>query len=258
MTVVLGLDLSLTSSGWARLVDGRVVTGTLRPPVGLRGAARLSWVCDRVDGLVDGSSPALALGQKSAGAAGECVPNASHQLRTDGLQLDRGSDGVVDGVVGGAGSAAADDADGSHAAPVGLVVVEGYSFGSQGRATFSVGELGGAVRVKLFERGVPFVEVSPAVLKKFATGSGSAGKDGVLLAAARRGGKLFAGMSNDEADAFWLLAAGYAALASRGVGGELVGVPTLQSGALEKVDWRPLDGLLSGGAVLPVGAAAVG
>lgn len=214
MLTVLGLDLSLTSSGWARMVGDRVVTGTLRPGGKLSGAARLSWVCREVSALVDGSSPRLLQG--GGGSAGDPVAGA----------------GVVQGV-----------------APVDVVVVEGYSFGSQGRATFSVGELGGAVRVALFDAGVPFVEVPPAVLKKFAAGSGSATKDEVLLAAVRRAGGVFAGMSNDEADAFWLLAAGYEALVSSGSGVRVVGVPAGQVEALGAVDWSAVSGVGGSGAV---------
>jgi crossover junction endodeoxyribonuclease RuvC len=130
---------------------------------------------------------------------------------------------------------------------VSLVLLEGYSFGSQGRATFSIGELGGAVRMTLFRLGVPFVEVPPAVLKKFAVGSGQASKDEVLLAAARRGGDMFVGSSNDEADAFWLLVAGYAAAAARSVSVvPLLRMPAVQVAALEQVEWGPLVGVLAG------------
>ena len=184
---LLGLDLSLTSSGWALPAQDAVQTGMLRPGSRLSGAARLSWVCERVAELV-GEGPDM----------------------------------------------------------VSLALIEGYSFGSQGRATFSIGELGGAVRMTLHRLGVPFVEVPPAVLKKFAVGSGQASKDEVLLAAARRGGELFTGSSNDEADAFWLLAAGYAAAASRSHSvSPLLRMPAAQVAALEQVDWSALDGVLA-------------
>jgi hypothetical protein len=196
---LLALDLSLTSSGWARL-DGEVVaSGTLRPGTKLAGAARLAWVCDRVVELLN-------------------------------CECDSEGDGEGDGKSG----------------RVSLVVLEGYSFGSQGRATFSIGELGGAVRMTLFRLGVPFVEVPPAVLKKFAVGSGQASKDEVLLAAARRGGDRFVGSSNDEADAFWLLAAGLSAGSLRSPAVKpLLKMPAAQVAALEQVDWEPLTTALS-------------
>lgn len=82
-----------------------------------------------------------------------------------------------------------------------LVVIEGYAFGARGRATFNIGELGGCVRMLLFRDQIPFVEVPPACLKRYATGRGNATKDAVLSAAVLRSGRA---MSNDEADAWWL------------------------------------------------------
>jgi len=90
-----------------------------------------------------------------------------------------------------------------------LVVIEGYSFGSRGRAVFNIGELGGVVRVMLHEESYDFVEVPPTSLKKFATGKGNAPKDAVLASAIRAG---FRGDNNDEADAWWLWKMGYAIL----------------------------------------------
>ena len=83
-----------------------------------------------------------------------------------------------------------------------LVVIEGYSFGSQGRATFSIGELGGVIRLELHRAGVPWLLVPPSVLKKWATGKGNADKDTMLETAIRK--YAFEGHGNDEADA-WLL-----------------------------------------------------
>ena len=89
------------------------------------------------------------------------------------------------------------------AAGAGLVVLEGYSFGSRGRAVFDIGELGGVVRLALYRRGIPYVDVPPAALKKYATGRGNASKEEVLVAAVRRLG--YEGSSTDVADALWLL-----------------------------------------------------
>ena len=84
-----------------------------------------------------------------------------------------------------------------------LVVMEGYSFGSKGRAVFQIGELGGVLRMTAYRMGVPVVEIAPGNLKKFATGNGKAGKDQMLAAAIRK--LAYDGFSNDEADAMWLL-----------------------------------------------------
>jgi len=81
-----------------------------------------------------------------------------------------------------------------------LVVIEGYSFGSQGRSVFQIAELGGILRWKLHRMEVPFVDVPPSTLKKYATGIGNANKDVMIAAAIRRFG--FEGSDNNEADAF--------------------------------------------------------
>lgn len=95
-----------------------------------------------------------------------------------------------------------------------VAVLEGYSMG-QARGTsrpFLSGELGGVVRLMLFERGIPYVDVAPATLKLFATGKGKGRKEGVLVAAAHRLG--YRGDSSDEADAMWLYALGMHLLGS--------------------------------------------
>jgi len=56
--------------------------------------------------------------------------------------------------------------------------LEGYSIESQNRP-FDLGEVGGAVRLCLYDHGVPFVVVPPTSLKKFVTGNGQAKKDKV-------------------------------------------------------------------------------
>ncbi len=85
------------------------------------------------------------------------------------------------------------------------VFIEGYSMGaqrgSQGVAQM-LGELGGVVRLALYERDIVFVDVPPAVLKKFATGKGNAGKPDMLAAAIRCG---YEGSNDNNAvDAWWL------------------------------------------------------
>jgi Holliday junction resolvasome RuvABC endonuclease subunit len=84
-----------------------------------------------------------------------------------------------------------------------LVVIEGYAFGAKNQAgVHAIGELGGIVRVALFEFGVPVVEIPPASLKLFATGKGNAPKDEVLAAAIRQLG--YDGHDHNLADALWL------------------------------------------------------
>lgn len=83
-----------------------------------------------------------------------------------------------------------------------LVVLEGYSYASAQKA-HQIGEMGGVLRLHLHRLGMPFIEVPPSSLKKWATGRGNAGKEEVLAEAIRRLG--YDGHSNDEADALWLL-----------------------------------------------------
>lgn len=97
-----------------------------------------------------------------------------------------------------------DTLDGGLDGPPRLVVLEGYSMGTQRQASHAhaLGELGGVIRVALWERNIAFVEVPPASLKLAATGRGNARKEEVLAAAIRRLG--YEGADNNEADALWL------------------------------------------------------
>jgi crossover junction endodeoxyribonuclease RuvC len=116
-----------------------------------------------------------------------------------------------------------------------IVVLEGYSFGSKGRAVINLGELGGVIRLALRDRGTPYVEVPPANVKKYATGRGNAPKEEVLAAAIRR--LNFAGHDHNEADAWWLRAM---ALDHYGEISEPI-VPKAQRAELAKVAWPKLE-----------------
>lgn len=111
-----------------------------------------------------------------------------------------------------------------------LVVLEGYSFASRGRAIISLGELGGVVRYRLHLKGIPYVEVPPSCRAKYATGKGNAGKDAVLAEAIRR--LDYGGHSHDEADALWLLA-----MTLDRYGIHRSNVPKSHRAGLEKVPW---------------------
>jgi crossover junction endodeoxyribonuclease RuvC len=90
---------------------------------------------------------------------------------------------------------------------IGLVVVEGPSFGSVTGSQHERGGLWWMVVEAIDRRGIPWMQVPPAVLKKYATGRGNAPKDEVLAAAIRRFPES-AIRGNDEADALWLAAIG--------------------------------------------------
>jgi crossover junction endodeoxyribonuclease RuvC len=81
------------------------------------------------------------------------------------------------------------------------IAIEGYSFGSPYRA-HQLGELGGGIRMWLWQCATPYIDVAPPTLKKFATGSGRAKKDELRLAVWKRWGKEF--KTEHEVDAFVL------------------------------------------------------
>ena len=109
-----------------------------------------------------------------------------------------------------------------------LVVIEGFSFGSNNRSAREIGGLGWVVRVALHEAGIPWCEVPPSTLKKYATGKGTAGKVEMVVAARERLG--YGGHDDNEADALWLRAFGLDLL-----GTPLVALPKTHRDALTAV-----------------------
>lgn len=91
------------------------------------------------------------------------------------------------------------------------VFVEGYAMGSPRQAgTYAIGELGGVVRYRLWDNGIPWTDVAPAALKKFAAGKGNARKPDMLDASRRAG---YEGSNDDNAvDAWWFRQFGLYAL----------------------------------------------
>jgi Holliday junction resolvasome RuvABC endonuclease subunit len=115
-----------------------------------------------------------------------------------------------------------------------LVVLEGLALRANGGGHAELAGLHYLVRVGFWEREQAYVVVSPATLKKYATGRGNAGKDEVLAAAIRRLG--YEGTSHDEADALFLRH-----LALDGLGCAQVVMPELHRSALKKIPWPTLD-----------------
>lgn len=121
-------------------------------------------------------------------------------------------------------------------------IIEGYSFASRNSQAHSIGELGGCIRMTLWESKIPYIEIPPTSRAKFATGKGNAAKAEVVSAISSKTGKLFSGAgADDECDA-WVL--------------EQMGLSRLdlssykwskeQLSALDKVDWAPLDAVMKG------------
>ena len=93
-----------------------------------------------------------------------------------------------------------------------LIVVEGFSYGSKGRSVFDIGYLGNRIKEELDyfkeSEGIPWIEVPPTQLKKFATGHGVAKKEIVLQQVYKRWGVEFG--DNNQADAYVLAKIGEA------------------------------------------------
>jgi Holliday junction resolvasome RuvABC endonuclease subunit len=123
-----------------------------------------------------------------------------------------------------------------------VAIIEGYSFASRNSQAHSIGELGGAVRMRLWEFNFPFVDVPPTCRAKFATGKGNAGKTEVISSISAKTGLMFEGAgADDECDA-WIL---------EQMGLTYVGESTQhwtkeQISALEKVDWTAIDKIREG------------
>jgi crossover junction endodeoxyribonuclease RuvC len=108
-----------------------------------------------------------------------------------------------------------------------LVVIENYAFDRPNQA-HQIGELGGIIRFTLWEAGKLYVEIAPSSMKKFATGTGNASKDEVLVAAVKKLG--YQGFSKDQADALWLLEMALAHYDKRTLTAK-------QTQAVEKIQW---------------------
>jgi Holliday junction resolvasome RuvABC endonuclease subunit len=122
-----------------------------------------------------------------------------------------------------------------------LVVIEGYAFGAQGQGIYDRAELGGVIRYALWDMNIPYVEISPASLKQYATGKGNAKKEVVLAEAIRR--LDYKGTSNDEADALWLYSMAYDHYHLSDCGA-IMAVPQSHRAALAKVQWPKMEALV--------------
>jgi Holliday junction resolvasome RuvABC endonuclease subunit len=90
------------------------------------------------------------------------------------------------------------------------------------------GMVHGAARLVLLNQGTRYVLITPATLKKFATGKGNADKTAMALALFKRTGLELA--DSDQVDAWWLRAAGLQLL-----GEPVVALPAVQVAALDVV-----------------------
>lgn len=81
-----------------------------------------------------------------------------------------------------------------------FVAIEGFGYASQ--RGFLLGGIGWGMRMELYRRGIPYIDVAPSLLKKFAGAKGNANKEKVVLEVYKRWG--FESDSNNVVDAFIL------------------------------------------------------
>ena len=144
---VLGLDPSLSSTGFAYRYNGELYTGRIDPKK-LVGPQRLRFIRDRIAEVLDVAQPAY-------------------------------------------------------------IGYEDYAMGARGNNAFHLGELGGVLRLLIWERGIDVLLVSPTGLKKAVVGKGNADrgkKDKPEMRAAIHTKFGYDLSQNDEADAFALMA----------------------------------------------------
>jgi len=124
---------------------------------------------------------------------------------------------------------------------VDVVIIEGYSFASRNSQAHSIGELGGCVRMRLWEFNVPFIDVPPTCRAKFATGKGNASKNEVISAISAKTGIVWSGAGSDDKCDAWILEQ----MALTHIGLSAYEWPAVNISALDKVDWSPLKNACS-------------
>lgn len=94
------------------------------------------------------------------------------------------------------------DEIGAYMTDVELVAIEGFAYGAKGQGVSFQYGLGHGIRMMLYRRGIPFIEVAPSALKKFAGAKGNASKPEVQAAAKAKFN--FEHPSNNITDAYVL------------------------------------------------------
>lgn len=112
---------------------------------------------------------------------------------------------------------------------VDLVVIEDC-FAARNSSSVPLAMLHGAIRVDLHRLNIPFVVVSPASVKRYATGKGNAPKPDLRMALFQRAG--IDQPDDNQVDAWWLRA-----MALDQYGTPIVSVPAANREALTKVAW---------------------
>lgn len=82
------------------------------------------------------------------------------------------------------------------------ICIENYAMGSHAGQAFSIGELGGVIKLMLWEKGQEPYLITPTRLKKYITGKGVAEKDQIMLSIYKNFG--WEPKDNNQADAYGL------------------------------------------------------
>jgi hypothetical protein len=160
-------------------------------------------------------------------ATGVCLPDGTtHTIKTNPKHGDRRLQHIVDEV-----GLALGDSD--YGDTCDLVVMEEAPPGLKGPAIKAIHMVHGAVRLRLIDFDTPYVLINPTTLKGFATGSTSADKTAMAIAALKRTGREFA--DDNQCDAAWLR---WAALDHYGQ--PEFDLPKVQRDRLAKVTWPDL------------------
>lgn len=87
-----------------------------------------------------------------------------------------------------------------------LVVLEGYAYNGRSNSVAQIGELGGVIRLLLYQNNFNYVVMAPKAMKKHVAGNGNATKEDIKRAINDNYGYTFE--SEDEYDAFGLVLCG--------------------------------------------------
>lgn len=120
---------------------------------------------------------------------------------------------------------------------INAVVMEGYSFASRHSQAHSIGELGGVIRLLMWEMEMPYIVVPPTCRAKFATGKGNASKNEVVSAVSARTGIVWSNPGADDKCDAWILEE----MVKTNYGLSKIDWPQVNKDALKTVDWSPLE-----------------
>lgn len=123
---------------------------------------------------------------------------------------------------------------------VNCVAIEHYSYASRNSQAHSIGEMGGVMRLALYEAEIPFVEIPPTCRAKFATGKGNAGKPEVVSAISAITGIVWTGGDGSDRCDAWVLEE----MLKYKLGLSKQKWDTANTDALKKVDWSPLETIM--------------